>query len=594
MRHQGEDNLMKAINFALLRELYRIDSYSENEKEMSEFVQEILRSLKIDFNVAKHGAVYAFYEKQPLLSAHMDRVFKFPPSFVFSNKNFVWGTSGIGADDVNGVFSVLKLLSLNPRLSFAFSTCEEGGKHKIGATLTDYAKVLKTVPYGIVLDRRGGGDIICKDNSYGSTKFEEAVVKILKKRKFKPTTGIYSDANALAPYMSCCNLSVGYYNPHTDCEYTNLNELCNTIMGTVEILSLLHDRFEPYEYKVSSAYYPTAKSREQYQQEYDDMYGQTVTHRDTPGSANATHVTYLHPLDRLFAATSSKKHIINIDDPNYYANGATRNDVMNFKTEFYNAKIRARRLEEKRLKLTHSQYVKKLISEFAKKYLIPSDGIEKLKYCENCGDVSDTKGWELTQRETWMGMEKKLIAYTRCKLCGTDMDYQRAVVMGPDLEPRIPDTFVIKYTFNNLSKMKQKCLIKFPAKLRNMLADHAIKSGLSNGETFKLRYCVQCDYVLEDCDYKRVRVNGTNYGVCNACRSLISEETGTTFLGDLSCAPNCAIRTEQEGDQKGLPLDEKPFTGKSINQRIKDATKGFADTTSEAKDNAVQHKGDAF
>ena len=75
-------------------------------------------------------------------------------------------------------------------------------------------KDLDHILYCIVLDRRGGSDILCTDNDYGTKEFETILKEIGKVYDYKPTRGLWSDTDILSDLLCCANLSVGYYNPH--------------------------------------------------------------------------------------------------------------------------------------------------------------------------------------------------------------------------------------------------------------------------------------------------------------------------------------------------------------------------------------------
>ena len=61
------------------------------------------------------------------LVAHMDTVFKAPPTEIYYDrrKNVMWSPTGLGADDRAGVFSILQLIKAGYRPHVIFTTDED-------------------------------------------------------------------------------------------------------------------------------------------------------------------------------------------------------------------------------------------------------------------------------------------------------------------------------------------------------------------------------------------------------------------------------------------------------------------------------------
>jgi tripeptide aminopeptidase len=232
-----------------LKRMYYLPSSSGNEFGMSMYIQMILNQIGIPYSVDKDNQIYSFIPGTPLLSAHMDRVHSKAPKFVFNNGRYMWGTCGIGADDVNGCYAILRLLEMRKMarmepISFVFSVCEERFGQQFENLLEANKDVMLKLRYGIVIDRRNSHDVICDSNDYGTPEFEKAVMEILEPLKYKATTGTYSNADDLSDYMSCLNISCGYYNPHTDMEYTSIPELEHTINSVFELIDKLKGEFD--------------------------------------------------------------------------------------------------------------------------------------------------------------------------------------------------------------------------------------------------------------------------------------------------------------------------------------------------------------
>lgn len=232
----------------LLLELFHIPSQSSKEHRMKEFLCSYLKSISIPFTMDQAGNIYNISHKnKPILSAHMDTVqdnFDILMSkFIDVKDGIIKGYGVIGADDKNGIYAILDLLKNgHTDINFVFSVEEEIGG--IGSSFFVRKNDLSHILYGLILDRRGSGDIICEYNEYGTKKFESVLTQIGTHYGFKPGKGTFSDADSLSDQISCANLSVGYYNAHCKNEYLVLSELQNTINYVHSIIKNLDVKFE--------------------------------------------------------------------------------------------------------------------------------------------------------------------------------------------------------------------------------------------------------------------------------------------------------------------------------------------------------------
>ena len=231
----------------LLERLYKTHSPSHQEDRMNALLQKELTKMTIPYSVDEYGQVYRITPGQPLVVAHMDQVQRAKCHKVMMVKNRLYGFSkkgkltGLGADDKNGIFIIIELLKTNPSLSFIFSASEEaGGKLHTLTSLVD----LTSTPYGLVFDRRGHSDIIGTSNNYCCDDLETAIHVIGEEFGYKPAQGTFSDCDELSVWIPCVNLSCGYYEAHTEKEYTKLPELWNAIRLAQALLKELSGPFE--------------------------------------------------------------------------------------------------------------------------------------------------------------------------------------------------------------------------------------------------------------------------------------------------------------------------------------------------------------
>lgn len=233
------------MDLKLLEKIFQIPARSHQEKEISEFIKNELDKNKINYFIDKIGNISSVEKKGvPILCAHMDTVqdeFDAKLSkFVKIRGEIISGYGVIGGDDKCGIFIVLSLACAG-FCNFLFTVEEECGGNGIKHFTKNYS--LENIPYGLVLDRRGCSDIICTSNNYGAEPFEKILLEIGKVFGYSKSSGTFSDANFLSDQISCANLSVGYYNPHSKKEFVNLVDLKNALNFTYQIIKNVKDYF---------------------------------------------------------------------------------------------------------------------------------------------------------------------------------------------------------------------------------------------------------------------------------------------------------------------------------------------------------------
>jgi len=193
---------------------------------LSKFYNNIIRTK--DYIIAEGDIPIA-------LCAHMDTVALYQLTKIFydAEEQVMWSPDLLGADDRAGVFAILLLIAHGYKPTVIFTDEEEVGGIGAKALVTRYPKF----PFGkikciIELDRTGSKDAVfylC-DNR----KFESYI----NSYGFKTNVGSFSDISVIAPKWDCAavNLSVGYYNEHSEAEYLNFNELFGTIEKVKKIL----------------------------------------------------------------------------------------------------------------------------------------------------------------------------------------------------------------------------------------------------------------------------------------------------------------------------------------------------------------------
>ena len=215
----------------------------------NEVVSSILEDIDLNKFIVKHEKLFTIIvpidsfndnKPRPMLCVHTDTVPKIPTdqTMLIDDTNTVIGVGqGIGADDRAGCW-IAKQLIKDGDTRFVYGIFDEeevgcNGSRACSSNAWFTSHVINAefsrVSCFIGLDRRGGDEIAY----YGcdSPEFKEAINDTIIG---KEVMGSITDASELASNasISCCNLSVGYYNEHTSRETLKIGEM----EGTLQLL----------------------------------------------------------------------------------------------------------------------------------------------------------------------------------------------------------------------------------------------------------------------------------------------------------------------------------------------------------------------
>lgn len=195
-------------------------------------------------------------ETYPCLASHIDQVqSRHSKDFCcVTNGDVVFGYSpkcheqqGLGADDKNGIYICLECLKKYDIIKCAFFVGEETGC--VGSSVVD-VQFFKDCRFIIEPDRRGSSDLItsmfCGDVC--SQEFIDAIDA--KSFGYSEEHGSITDVGVLIERgvgISCLNLSCGYYEAHSDHEFTVLSELQHCLEFVESIIERATSVY-PYEY----------------------------------------------------------------------------------------------------------------------------------------------------------------------------------------------------------------------------------------------------------------------------------------------------------------------------------------------------------
>lgn len=252
----------KNMNKELLFQLYKLHSPSGCEKKMRKFLKRMARACNADkIEQDAHGNIFitkGFSDTYPCLASHMDQVqHAHSKDFVcVEGEDVVFGYSpksheqqGLGADDKNGIYICLECLKKYDVLKVAFFVGEETGC--VGSRACDLG-FFSDCRFVIEPDRRGNGDLITSMmcGEVCSKEFINAISPFAKAHGYSEEHGSITDVGELVERyvgISCLNLSCGYYEAHTDHEFTVLSELQNCLELVQEIIENCTDVY-PFTY----------------------------------------------------------------------------------------------------------------------------------------------------------------------------------------------------------------------------------------------------------------------------------------------------------------------------------------------------------
>lgn len=221
----------------LLKNLYMIDSESHHEENFTKLVELYCKQRGGKTSIDRSGNLYVTKGKAttyPCVVAHLDEVHRprgknfhleVTPGGVIRGWNAANKPHGIGADDKNGIWIALKCLEKFEAIKCAFFPCEEVGCLGSSAADIDFFKDCRFV---VECDRKNSGDFI---TSIGATDLcSKKFIKDVAPEDwgYQVENGLMTDVSALKHNglaVSCCNMSCGYYRPHTADEYTVFCEL---------------------------------------------------------------------------------------------------------------------------------------------------------------------------------------------------------------------------------------------------------------------------------------------------------------------------------------------------------------------------------
>ena len=186
--------------------------FEANQQELRGMLIDELRAAGREVRTGD-GWIYSPGAVPVMLVAHMDTVHERKPKIETSGDGGVWFASqGIGGDDRCGVCMVMETMRKHD-CHVLFTEDEEIGG--VGAYKFVDQNIKPDLKFMIEFDRKGSNDAVFYDCA--NEEFEQFITSY----GFETAYGSFSDISILAPHLgvAAVNLSSGYYNPHTECEF---------------------------------------------------------------------------------------------------------------------------------------------------------------------------------------------------------------------------------------------------------------------------------------------------------------------------------------------------------------------------------------
>ena len=237
------------------------NSTKQGDAKIIEYIKRFVNSNKLRYTEDKYGNIYV--EKgnsstYPCIVSHVDTVHSLESAFMIKKVGYKWYAfnpntmrqAGIGGDDKVGVFMCLSLLKDCENIKVVFYRDEEGGCKGSTQSILHNKEWYKDCSFLLACDRRGRSDLILDtagcSNLMVSDEFQNDFDHIFEKYNFTKGSGTVSDATNMFEKginISCLNVSVGYYNPHTSYEYIDTRDINNTYKMLLDMVEITKKKY---------------------------------------------------------------------------------------------------------------------------------------------------------------------------------------------------------------------------------------------------------------------------------------------------------------------------------------------------------------
>ena len=232
----------------LLKSLYQINSKSGREEAIKRYVLEQLKDIDLRIEEDSFGNIFitkGVADSYPCVTAHFDEVHFPTDKQIIVEGDAIYAVNqsglrvGIGADDKNGLWIIIRLLQKRPILKVALFVQEETG---CKGSKTCSLNFFTDVPYILAVDRKGETDVVTVGKDVVLCSNDMFPTATLQKYGYECVVGGRTDVVALKERgltIPCCNIGCGYYNAHTTEEYTIFSHLQKALSFVDELIDVL-------------------------------------------------------------------------------------------------------------------------------------------------------------------------------------------------------------------------------------------------------------------------------------------------------------------------------------------------------------------
>ncbi len=214
--------------------------YKLTQNELFNYIKGYLNALKIKFIEFDKQIISINHPNKPCFIAHLDTVndLDMKKELIVSDDKLYRKNGILGSDDRAGVNIILNHCE---DINFIFTRDEEIGclgVREIAKLFENKPKLIKDITCFIELDRKGGNSLLSVKHGYCNEDLRNAIMDIALNEGiiFVDDIGAFTDVDYLLTYKPAVNMSVGYYNPHSNDEYLNINEY-NRINNLIPLLN---------------------------------------------------------------------------------------------------------------------------------------------------------------------------------------------------------------------------------------------------------------------------------------------------------------------------------------------------------------------
>jgi len=241
------------------KSVLQIQSKSGKEESMIKFIENELSNIPgVKFHTKDNNIYVTKNTKKvkdliyPCMVAHTDTVHEIIESYHilrYDNIFFAWDGKnnkqwGTGGDDKCGIFVTLELLRIIPNMKACFFYSEEIGCIGSGKADLDF---FKDCGFILQVDRKGNEDFCTSysGDKMVSKEYSDTVANTIKKYGYSESWGGSTDVFKLKNRgLELCvsNMSSGYYDPHSNNETINIEDVWVVFQMCSELFYILKDK----------------------------------------------------------------------------------------------------------------------------------------------------------------------------------------------------------------------------------------------------------------------------------------------------------------------------------------------------------------